>query len=109
MLAQNPNHPVKAHVTYAGRYGALLIAILINTFMYGISLTMVLQYFKLQAKRDTIALKLTIFLLITLATLETIFTSHQLYDTFILDMGNMDLINRIPLQVTFIFEIPVTS
>ncbi|KIJ40055.1 hypothetical protein M422DRAFT_257125 [Sphaerobolus stellatus SS14] len=100
MQVQDPKHPVKVQVTYAGLYGALLIAILINTFMYGVSLSIVLQYFKLQSKRDTNALKITIFLLITLATLETIFASHQLYDTFIINTGNPALIDRIPLQVT---------
>ncbi|KIJ44972.1 hypothetical protein M422DRAFT_251606 [Sphaerobolus stellatus SS14] len=83
MPVEDPKHLVKVQVTN----GALMIAILINTF---ITLTMVIQYFKRQAKRDTIALKITIFLLILLATLETIFTSHRLYDTFIINMGNLD-------------------
>ncbi|KIJ50051.1 hypothetical protein M422DRAFT_27464 [Sphaerobolus stellatus SS14] len=99
MPTEDPKHPVKVSVTYAGLYGALLIAILINTFMYGISLSMVVHYLKRQGKRDTILLKLTVLLLILLATLETIFTSHQLYATFILDSGSPALINNIPLSL----------
>ncbi|KIJ44944.1 hypothetical protein M422DRAFT_30164 [Sphaerobolus stellatus SS14] len=90
--------PANAQVIYARAYGPLLIAILISTFMYGVSLSFVLQYFKLEAKRDTSVLKVTILLLITLTTLETIFTGHQLYDTFITNTGNPALEDRIPLQ-----------
>ncbi|KIJ42553.1 hypothetical protein M422DRAFT_254338 [Sphaerobolus stellatus SS14] len=100
MSLQDPKHPANAQVIYARSYGALMIAILISTFMYGVSLLIVLQYFKLQAKRDTSVLKVTISTLITLGTLETIFTGHQLYDTFIINTGNTALMDQIPLQVT---------
>ncbi|KIJ45015.1 hypothetical protein M422DRAFT_30180 [Sphaerobolus stellatus SS14] len=63
--------------------------------MYGISLSFALQYFKLEAKRDTSVLKVTILLLITLTTLQTIFTGHQLYYTFIISTGNPALMDRI--------------
>ncbi|KIJ45010.1 hypothetical protein M422DRAFT_30178 [Sphaerobolus stellatus SS14] len=99
MPLQDPEHPAHAQVTYARFYGPLLVAILISTFMYGISLTMVLQYFKLEAKRDTRVLKFTILLLITLTTLQTIFTVHQLYNTFIISAGNPVLMDRISFSV----------
>ncbi|KIJ44985.1 hypothetical protein M422DRAFT_251624 [Sphaerobolus stellatus SS14] len=99
MPLQDPEHPAHAQVTYAKIYGALLVAILISTFMYGISLSMVLQYFKLEAKRDTSVLKFTILLLITLTTLQTIFTVHELYNTFIISAGNPALMDRITLQL----------
>ncbi|KIJ39813.1 hypothetical protein M422DRAFT_257412 [Sphaerobolus stellatus SS14] len=100
MPTPESTYTTKIHPTYANFYGALLIAILTNTFMYGVSLSMVLQYFKMQAKGDTRLLKVAILLLITLATLETIFTGHQLYDTFIIETGDSALIHdRIPLQL----------
>ncbi|KIJ44932.1 hypothetical protein M422DRAFT_251551 [Sphaerobolus stellatus SS14] len=67
--------PANAQVIYARAYGPLLIAILISTFMYGVSLSFVLQYFKLEAKRDPSVLKVAILLLMFNHDLFSIFSS----------------------------------
>ncbi|KIJ40782.1 hypothetical protein M422DRAFT_256204 [Sphaerobolus stellatus SS14] len=98
MSMQDPRFPVKVQVTFAGRYGAVLIATLINTFIYGIALIMSMQYFKLHAKKDLRVLKITVFVLTLLATLEVVFTGYELYDTFIIKSGNPDLLDEIVLS-----------
>ncbi|KIJ35378.1 hypothetical protein M422DRAFT_262338 [Sphaerobolus stellatus SS14] len=99
MSMQDPRFPVKVQVTFAGRYGAVLIATLINTFIYGVALIMSMRYFKLHAKKDLRVLKITVFVLTLLATLEVVFTGYELYDTFIIKSGNPDLLDEIVLSV----------
>ncbi|KIJ44958.1 hypothetical protein M422DRAFT_251582 [Sphaerobolus stellatus SS14] len=120
MPLQDPKHPANVQVIYARIYGALVIAILISTFMYGVSLVSLSLLCRIAAvmsehtvtpvDRSSIlqaggkeryeCAKSYNLIRITLGTVETIFTGHQLYDTFIINTGNPALMDRSPLQVT---------
>ncbi|KAF9529830.1 hypothetical protein CPB83DRAFT_851647 [Crepidotus variabilis] len=99
MAVEDPHYPVKLPVTFAGVYGAIMVATMINLCLYGVGLLMVLQYFRQHSKNDPILPKITIVVLIILATLQTIFASHQVYDTFVTKGGQMVLLDEIMFSV----------
>ncbi|KAF9522480.1 hypothetical protein CPB83DRAFT_840454 [Crepidotus variabilis] len=86
---------VRAGVTYATVYGAILIGVMINLCLEGIGLLLVLQYFRRYAKKDPIIIKGTIAVMIILATLQSMFSSIQVYDIFITKQGDIKRLNQI--------------
>ncbi|KAF9521250.1 hypothetical protein CPB83DRAFT_398891 [Crepidotus variabilis] len=86
---------VRAGVTYATVYGAILIGVMINLCLEGICLLLVLQYFRRYAKKDPIIIKGTIAVMIILATLQSMFSSIQVYDIFITKQGDIKRLNQI--------------
>jgi len=99
MAVSDPKYPVKVPVTFAGINGATLLALMFNIFLYGVALLMVLQYFKRDAKRDLMTVKMTVVVLSILATLETAFACHQIYDLFITKRADGALSNIIVSSV----------
>ncbi|TFK21404.1 hypothetical protein FA15DRAFT_658329 [Coprinopsis marcescibilis] len=89
--------------TFHHMYGAQLAASFVNTFFYGIALLLVLQYFRRYAKNDPLLIKGTVGLLIICATVETICSVHQSYDSFITKFGRQELFNEIVSSVTLEF------
>ncbi|KAF9526362.1 hypothetical protein CPB83DRAFT_896199 [Crepidotus variabilis] len=100
MAVQDPKHPAKLVVTFAGIYGATLLASMVNLCLYGVGLLMVLQYFGRTAKRDPLLTRVLIVILIVLATLHAVFSCHQVYDLFITKHGNEALLDVIVFSVT---------
>ncbi|KAF9522822.1 hypothetical protein CPB83DRAFT_916684 [Crepidotus variabilis] len=86
---------VRAGVTYATVYGAILLGVMINICLEGIDLLLVLQYFKRHAKKDPAVIKGTILVMTILATLQSIFSSVQVYDIFIVKQGDLKRLNQI--------------
>ncbi|KAG2003819.1 hypothetical protein CC2G_004392 [Coprinopsis cinerea AmutBmut pab1-1] len=89
--------------TFHHMYGAQLLASIINTFLYGTSLIITLQYFRRFGRNDPLALKGTVALLICSATVETTASAHQTYDSFITKFGRQELLNEIVPSVTIEF------
>ncbi|EAU83007.2 hypothetical protein CC1G_08944 [Coprinopsis cinerea okayama7 len=89
--------------TFHHMYGAQLLASIINTFLYGTSLIITLQYFRRFGRNDPLALKGTVALLICSATVETTASAHQTYDSFITKFGRQELFNEIVPSVTIEF------
>ncbi|KAF8990896.1 hypothetical protein BDQ17DRAFT_1413889 [Cyathus striatus] len=81
--------------TFASTYGTQLIASLINASMYGISMTMAIQYLWRPSTGDSIQVKGMVALLIFSATLETVCASHQIFEYLILKFGEQDLLDAI--------------
>ncbi|KAF9523282.1 hypothetical protein CPB83DRAFT_697189 [Crepidotus variabilis] len=96
---QDPNYPVKIKPTYAGIYGSILCANLIALCLYGMGALMVLQYFGRHATHDTALIKMIIMVLVGVSTLQTIFSSHQIYDAFITKHGDLALLDQIVFSV----------
>ncbi|KAF8982219.1 hypothetical protein BDQ17DRAFT_1438002 [Cyathus striatus] len=92
-------HP-RTSPTFVSVYGAQMIASIVNSVLYGVGAFVGMQYLKRYGRSDPILVKGTVFLLMLLATLETIFTDHQTYSNFILSFGDMADLNNI------IFSIP---
>lgn len=102
-------------------YGVALVNICSSDFLslvaHCVSQIMVLHYFRSYASRDSVSLKVTICVLRSvvlqirskvrhsmvsrsvLATLEAIFSSHQVYDMFIIKLGDAVLLREITLYV----------
>jgi hypothetical protein len=83
--------------TLASDYGASLISAIVSTWLYGMTLLLVLQYFMRYAGHDRLLVRMVVGILITLATLEAIFVCHQIYWTLILNPGPT-LTNIIPFS-----------
>ncbi|KAF9523283.1 hypothetical protein CPB83DRAFT_697545 [Crepidotus variabilis] len=92
-------YPAKVQTTYARKYGALLLASMISFCLYGVGLLMVLQYFRRHSTNDPMVLKVTVVVLVILATLQTVFASHQIYNAFITKQGALDLLDEIVVSV----------
>ncbi|KIJ28038.1 hypothetical protein M422DRAFT_270727 [Sphaerobolus stellatus SS14] len=105
MPLQDPKHPANAQVTYARIYGALVIAILISTFMYGVSLVSLSLLCRIPAVMSDHTVTPVDRSILQAGGKERYesnttadFIGHQLYDTFIISTGNPALMDRIPLQ-----------
>ncbi|KAF8993965.1 hypothetical protein BDQ17DRAFT_1412722 [Cyathus striatus] len=85
----------KIKYSFSGFYGTQLIATMLNATAYGVVLTMALQYFVYHSKGDTLFVKGMVILLATLATLETVCASYQMFEYFIFKFGREDLFDVI--------------
>ncbi|KAF8983360.1 hypothetical protein BDQ17DRAFT_1548988 [Cyathus striatus] len=82
-------------VTFEGTYGTQLVASMINASVYGASMTFVVKYFKNHSNSDTFVVKGVVILLVTLATLETLCASYQMYDNLVSKFGKKDSLDVI--------------
>ncbi|KAF4619931.1 hypothetical protein D9613_004666 [Agrocybe pediades] len=71
--------------------GAIVVACVTSTFLYGATLLLILQYFKSHAKSDPWHVKMTVGILGLLVTLVSVFVSFQLYDMLITRPRRMDM------------------
>ncbi|KAJ2926185.1 hypothetical protein H1R20_g10918, partial [Candolleomyces eurysporus] len=92
-------YPLAFPPTFKNLYGAQMLAILITTWLYGISFIMLARYFASHSRNDPVMVKAVIAVLGILATMETIFSHHQLYDYFILKNGDLSQRDMIPFSV----------
>lgn len=95
MSERNSPFPVYFEPSFPNLYGAQLLAAIIGTFFYGAAFLLLLQYFTRHSKNDPLYIKVTVALLGLFATLQTIGTSHQAYDSFILNFGKPERFNII--------------
>lgn len=85
--------------TVASLLGSQMLGMIINMFFYGIGFILVLQYFRLHATNDPVYVKVMIAMLLTLATLQSIFIVHQAYDDYITNFGSTELFGKIIFSV----------
>ncbi|KAF8997304.1 hypothetical protein BDQ17DRAFT_1329471 [Cyathus striatus] len=70
-------------------------ASMLNATIYGIAMTMALQYYRYHSKGDTTLVKGFVALLLISGSFEVVCTSYQMYDYFILNFGRKELFDVI--------------
>ncbi|KAF5365970.1 hypothetical protein D9758_006616 [Tetrapyrgos nigripes] len=76
--------------------GRLLVGSYLAVLVYGGVLTLSISYFHRHAKSDSISIRLSVSILLILATLHAITTGGWLYEDLIIRFGNLDVIDRLP-------------
>jgi len=80
--------PLAFKPSFARQAGATMVATIITTGLWGVAICMVVHYLWRRSRREALWIKALVAALGILATLETIFANHQMYDTFITKKDN---------------------
>ncbi|KAF9550766.1 hypothetical protein CPC08DRAFT_823265 [Agrocybe pediades] len=97
--AESAPSPMLPPMALASSEGAIVIACVTSTFLYGATLLLILQYFKSHAKPDPWHVKVTVGTLGMLVTLVSAFVSFQIYDMLITRGMDMMLGDKIPFYL----------
>ncbi|TEB21881.1 hypothetical protein FA13DRAFT_86085 [Coprinellus micaceus] len=83
-------YPLRFEPTFKNFAGSQMLAAIVTTMLNGVALFMVLRYLSSHSRNDPLWIKIVICALGVLATLETAFTDHWMYQYFILDQSALD-------------------
>ncbi|TEB21422.1 hypothetical protein FA13DRAFT_1779278 [Coprinellus micaceus] len=83
-------YPLRFEPTFKNFAGSQMLAAIVTTMLNGVALFMVLRYLSSHSRNDPLWIKIVVCALGVLATLETAFTDHWMYQYFILDQSALD-------------------
>ncbi|TFK16483.1 hypothetical protein FA15DRAFT_711768 [Coprinopsis marcescibilis] len=112
-------YPLRFKPSFARHAGAQMVSTAVTTLLYGVatvhiqaiwrlatdanfkseSQLMVTQYFFRHSRNDPMWIKVVVASLGVLATLQTIFANHQIYDYFVTNNNDTDARNLIPFSM----------
>ncbi|TFK17137.1 hypothetical protein FA15DRAFT_711102 [Coprinopsis marcescibilis] len=92
-------YPVRFKPSFARNAGAQMVSTAVTTMLYGVAMFMVAQYFFRHSHNDAMWIKVVAASLGALATLQTIFANHQIYDYFVTNNNDTDARNLIPFSM----------
>ncbi|KAJ7469985.1 hypothetical protein B0H11DRAFT_2043034 [Mycena galericulata] len=81
--------------TFLLTWGADFIAYTLDTALWGVAMTCVLQYFRKYARKDPLALRSMVAVLATFATVHSIFLAMDSYKIFVTLFGNFEGLGQI--------------
>ncbi|TFK22883.1 hypothetical protein FA15DRAFT_757674 [Coprinopsis marcescibilis] len=92
-------YPPRFKPSFARQAGAQMVSTAVTTLLYGVAIFMVAQYFFRHSRNDPTWIKVVAASLGVLATLQTIFANHQIYDYFVTNNNDTDARKLIPFSM----------